>query len=170
MPEDETKKTPEGLAVARTRKKIAPLLREWYGDDAPGAMIKFLPQPADVGSVLERFMKRRIPKAGRVVFAIRTKWTDIAGAVTAKRTRPFCYRDGILDIEVAHPAFLAPLRSKTIRDAILARVRAVPGAEQCRELRFIPSGRLASPSSIRMRSPESSPDKERSASPPTHRR
>lgn len=144
MPESgRRKKTPEGPAVARTRKKIAPLLREWYGDSAPEEMLKYLPEASDVGTLLTRFMKRRIPKAGLVVFTIRTKWEEIAGAVTAKRTRPFCYRDGILDIEVAHPAFLVPLRSKTIRDTILARVRAIPGAEECRELRFIPAGRLA---------------------------
>lgn len=143
MPEDRPKKTPEGLATGRTRGKISPLLREWYGSTAPDEMLKYLPEPADVGTLLTRFMKRRIPKAGMVVFSIRTKWEEIAGAVTAKRTRPFCYRDGILDIEVAHPAFLVPLRSKSIRDAILAKVRTVPGAEQCRELRFIPAGRLA---------------------------
>lgn len=148
MPEARPKKTPEGLATNRIRGKLSPLLREWYGNDAPDEMLKFLPEPADVGTLLNRFMKRRIPKAGMVVFTIRTKWVEIAGAVTAKRTRPFCYRDGILDIEVAHPAFLVPLRSPAIRDTILSRVRAIPGAEECRELRFIPAGRLA-PAALR---------------------
>ena len=143
MPEDRPQKTPEGRATGRVRGKLSPLLREWYGDGAPDAMLKYLPGSADVGTLLVRFMKRRIPKAGMVVFTIRTKWEEIAGAVTAKRTRPFCYRDGILDIEVAHPAFLVPLRSRSIRDTILSRVRAIPGAEECRELRFIPAGRLA---------------------------
>lgn len=149
MPEERPKKTPEGLATGRIRRKLSPLLRDWYGDSAPDEMLKHLPESADVGTLLVRFMKRRIPKAGMVVFTIRTKWEEIAGAVTAKRTRPFCYRDGVLDIEVAHPAFLVPLRSKAIRDTILSRVRTVPGAEQCRELRFIPAGRLAPPGSVR---------------------
>ena len=143
MPEERPKKAPEGRATGRIRGKLSPLLRDWYGDSAPDEMLKYLPGSEDVGTLLVRFMKRRIPKAGMVVFTIRTKWEEIAGAVTAKRTRPFCYRDGILDIEVAHPAYLVPLRSKSIRDTILGRVRAVPGAEQCRELRFIPAGRLA---------------------------
>ena len=157
MPESGTnRKTPEGPAVARARKKMVPILRAWYGDDAPDEMLKYLPAPADIGTLLDRFMKRRIPKAGQVVFTIRTKWEEIAGSVTAKRTRPFCFRDGILDIEVAHPAFLVPLRSKSIRDAILARVRTIPGAEQCRELRFIPAGRLAPVSGIRMKKSVSS--------------
>lgn len=143
MPEDRPRKTPEGRATGRVRGRLSPLLREWYGNDAPDEMLKYLPEPADVGDLLVRFMRRRIPKAGMVVFSIRTKWEEIAGAVTAKRTRPFCYRDGILDIEVAHPAFLVPLRSRSIRDTILSRVRAIPGAEECRELRFIPAGRLA---------------------------
>ena len=151
MPETRPKKTPEGLATGRTRGKITPLLRDWYGDAAPDEMLKYLPESADIGTLVTRFMKRRIPKAGVVVFSIRTKWEEIAGAVTAKRTRPFCYRDGILDIEVAHPAFLVPLRSKSIRDAILSRVRTIPGAEQCRELRFIPAGRLAPASGIRVK-------------------
>ena len=107
MPEEERpKKPPEGLATGRIRGKVTPYLREWYGDGASDEMLKYLPEAANVGTLLTRFLNRRIPKAGRVVFAIRTKWTEIAGAVTAKRTRPFCYRDGILDIEVAHPAFL----------------------------------------------------------------
>ena len=143
MPEDRPRKTPEGRATGRMRGKLSPLLREWYGNNAPDEMLKYLPRSEDVGTLLVRFMKRRIPTASTVVFSIRTKWAEIAGAVTAKRTRPFCYRDGILDIEVAHPAFLVPLRSRTIRDAILSRVRTIPGAEECRELRFIPAGRLA---------------------------
>jgi len=160
MPEEERpKKPPEGLATGRIRGKVTPYLREWYGDGASDEMLKYLPEAANVGTLLTRFLNRRIPKAGRVVFAIRTKWTEIAGAVTAKRTRPFCYRDGILDIEVAHPAFLVPLRSKSIRDAILSRVRTIPGAEQCRELRFIPAGRLAPASGVAVKTISSRTDK-----------
>ena len=138
----------EGAATGRTRRKIAPLLNEWYGEDSDSAaaeLIKYLPGPVSIDILLERVVKKKIPASRLLIFRIQEDWKNIAGEAAAKYTRPFCLKDGILDIEVSHPAYRAALTAPSIRDAILKNVRTVTGDDLCRELRFIPAGRRPPP-------------------------
>ena len=140
MPKSESRPH-EGKGTVRIRRKLGDDLREWYGPgDAANAMFKYLPQPRPISDVLNSVIRKKMPRSRLVIFDIRLQWSSIAGEVAAKRTFPLCYRDGILDVEVAHPAFRSALTSLTIREEILAKVRTVPGAEECRELRFLPAG------------------------------
>ena len=91
----------EGFATGRTRRKMEPILGEWYDvETAPDALIKYLPQPTAIGDVLERVVKKKIPACRLLIFRIQSEWKSIAGEAAAKYTRPFCLKDGILDIEV----------------------------------------------------------------------
>ena len=140
MPKSEFKPH-EGKGTSRTRRKLSGDLQEWYGaSEAADAMIKYLPEPRPISDVLSGVMRKRVPRSRLVIFDIRFQWSRIAGDVAAKRTFPLRYQDGILDVEVSHPAYRAALTSRTIREAILAKVRSVSGAEDCRELRFVPAG------------------------------
>lgn len=136
----------EGFATGRTRRKMEPILGEWYdGETAPDALIKYLPQPTAIGDVLERIVKKKIPACRLLIFRIQSEWKNIAGEAAAKYTRPFCLKDGILDIEVSHPAYRAALMSPSIRSAILKNLADSIGEGQCTELRFIPAGRRPPP-------------------------
>ena len=137
----------EGTATGRTRRQIAPMLEEWYGEgpESAAALIKYLPGPVSIDTLLERVVKKKIPAYRLLIFRIQSEWKNIAGEAAAKYTRPFCLKDGILDIEVSHPAYRAALAAPSIRAAILKNVCAVIGEDQCRELRFIPAGRRPPP-------------------------
>lgn len=145
MPEKE-KTPPTGRATQQVRRKIAPLLESWYGDaseaEAAGSMMNFLPQSTTISDALQNVVRKRIPPYMMVIFELRENWADIVGAVSAKRTLPVRYKNGILDVEVGHPAYLAALSSKTIKDAILEKVRQYQGAADCKQIRFVPSGSM----------------------------
>lgn len=142
MPESE--KTPiSGRAAHKIRRKIGPLLESWYDDsgtEASGALMKFLPESTTMADALQNVVKKKIPPYMMVIFELRENWQDIVGAVSAKRTMPVRYKNGILDVEVLHPAYLAALSSKTIKEAILSKVRQYQGAADCTQIRFVPAG------------------------------
>ncbi len=140
MPEN--RKAYEGRATARIRKKVSSLLSEWYDpEEASGAMIKYLPQPRTLDDALHAVVKRKIPEYRLVVFELQDRWQEIAGEVAAKHTLPVCLRDGILEIEVAHPAYRTALSSRTLKEAVLTKIRAVTGEDKCKDFRLIPAGR-----------------------------
>ena len=149
MPE-ENKTTPvSGRAAYKIRKKIGPLLESWYegasDTEASGALMKFLPQSTTMADALQNVVRKKIPPYMMVIFELRDNWQDIVGAVSAKRTMPVRYKNGVLDVEVLHPAYLAALSSKTIKDAILTKVRQYQGAADCTQIRFVPAGGMERP-------------------------
>ncbi|MBR2435627.1 MAG: DUF721 domain-containing protein [Lentisphaeria bacterium] len=142
MPE-KTKYTSK-RSVRQLRKDIAPLLNSWHDDpeEAQGAMVAFLPQGTTLSDAVHSVIKKKIPPYMMVIFTLREHWKEIAGEVAAKRTLPVRYKEGILDVEVSHPGYRMALSGKTIQNAILEKVRMYPGAEDCKQLRFIPAGSL----------------------------
>ena len=50
------KRPPEGTATGRARRKMDPILREWYGEGGDGELMKYLPSSQPVGDVLRRVM------------------------------------------------------------------------------------------------------------------
>ena len=139
MPDE--KRPPEGTATGRTRKRLAPMLDEWYGEDADSELMKHLPNAQPVGDVLRRVMRKKLPHGIADFQTISGRWMEIAGAVAAKHTTPLSFSDKTLFIEVEHPAYLASVRTKAVQTAILARIAELIGADKCTALTFTPKGR-----------------------------
>ncbi len=136
------KRPPEGTATGRVRKKMDPILREWYGEDgSDGELMKHLPSTQPVGDVLQRVMRKKLPHGTADFLTILEHWTDIAGAVAAKHTTPLSLSNKTLFIEVEHPAYLASVRTKAVQAAILGRIAELIGADKCATLTFTPAGR-----------------------------
>ena len=136
------KRPPEGTATCRARKKMDPILREWYGEDSSdGELMKHLPSSQPVGDVLQRVMRKKLPHGVADFRTISDRWAEIAGAVAAKHTTPLSITNKTLFIEVEHPAYLASVRTKAVQSAILARVAELIGADKCTSLTFTPAGR-----------------------------
>ncbi len=136
------KRPPEGTATGRARKKMDPILREWYGEDGSGGeLMKYLPGTQPVGDVLQRVMRKKLPEGVADFRTIANRWPDIAGAVAAKHTTPLSITGKTLFIEVEHPAYLASVRTKSVQTAILARIAELVGADKCTALTFTPAGR-----------------------------
>ena len=139
------KRPPEGNATGRARKKMDPILREWYGEGGSDSeLMKYLPDAQPVGDVLQRVMRKKLPHGIADFRTIQNRWKDIAGEVAAKHTMPISFSNKTLLIEVEHPAYLASVRSKTVQSAILARIAELIGADKCTALTFTPAGRRRS--------------------------
>ena len=136
------KRPPEGTATGRARKKMDPVLREWYGEDGSnGELMKYLPSSQPVGDVLQRVMRKKLPHGVADFRTVADRWADIAGAVASKHATPLSISNKTLFIEVEHPAYLASVRAKAVQTAILDRIAELIGADKCTALTFTPKGR-----------------------------
>lgn len=136
------KRPPEGTATGRARKKMDPVLREWYGEGgSDGELMKYLPSSQPVGEVLQRVMRKKLPHGVADFRTVADRWADIAGAVASKHATPLSISNKTLFIEVEHPAYLASVRAKAVQTAILDRIAELIGADKCTALTFTPKGR-----------------------------
>ena len=136
------KRPPEGNATGRARKKMEPVLREWYGESGSDCeLMKYLPSSQPVGDVLQRVMQKKLPHGVADFRTIADRWADIAGAVASKHATPLSISNKTLFIEVEHPAYLASVRTKAVQTAILDRIAELIGADKCTALTFTPKGR-----------------------------
>ena len=136
------KRPPEGNATGRARRKMDPILREWYGEDASdGELMKYLPSSQPVGDVLQRVMRKKLPYGIADFRTITERWKEIAGEVAARHTVPLSFSNKTLFIEVEHPAYLTSVRTKAVQTAILARIAELIGEGKCTALSFNPAGR-----------------------------
>ena len=135
------KRPPEGTATGRARKKMDPVLREWYGEDGSnGELMKYLPSSQPVGDVLQRVMRKKLPHGVADFRTVADRWADIAGAVASKHATPLSISNKTLFIEVEHPAYLASVRAKAVQTAILDRIAELIGTDKCTALTFTPKG------------------------------
>ncbi len=136
------KRPPEGNATGRARRKMTPILREWYGEDgSDGELMKYLPGTQPVGEAIQRVLRKKLPHGLADFRAIADRWPDIAGAVAAQHATPLSLSDKTLFVEVEHPAYLASVRAKAVQTAILARIAELVGPDKCTALTFTPKGR-----------------------------
>ena len=139
MPKE--KRPPEGYATGRTRKRMESILGEWYGDNGDGELMKYLPESQHIGNILDRVTKKKLPYGAGGLRTVSDRWSEIAGEVAARHTRPLSFSGKTLFIEVEHPAYLASVRTKAVQTAILARLADILGPDQCTTLTFTPAGR-----------------------------
>jgi predicted nucleic acid-binding Zn ribbon protein len=139
------KRPPEGTATGRARRKMDPILREWYGESgAESELMKYLPSSQPVGDVIRRVMQKKLPHGIADFRTISDHWDQIAGEVAARHTTPLSLSNKTLFIEVEHPAYLASVRTKAVQSAILTRIAELIGADKCTVLTFTPAGRRRS--------------------------
>lgn len=135
------KRPPEGTATGRTRNKMGSILDEWYGDGGESELMKYLPSTQPLGNVLDRVMKKKLPRGAADFRLVSDRWGEIAGEVAARHTKPLSFSNSTLFIEVEHPAYLTSVRTKAVQSAILGRIAALIGPDKCTALTFVPAGR-----------------------------
>ena len=135
------KRPPEGTATGRARNKMGSILDEWYGDCGEGELMKYLPSSQPIGDVLDRVIKKKLPHGAAGFRLVSDRWSEIAGEVAARHTKPLSFSNGTLFIEVEHPAYLTSVRTKAVQAAILNRIADLIGPDKCTSLTFVPAGR-----------------------------
>jgi len=120
------------------------IMDEWYGDGGNAELMKYLPSTQPVGDVLDRVMKKKLPRGIADFQLVSDRWSEIAGEVAARHTKPLSFSNTILIIEVEHPAYLTSVRTKAVQAAILTRIADLIGPDKCTALTFTPAGRRRS--------------------------
>jgi len=120
---------------------MEPILGEWYGESGDGELMKYLPDSQHIGNVLDRVVKKKLSHGTVGLQTVSGRWSEIAGEVAARHTKPLSFSGKTLLIEVEHPAYLASVRTKAVQTAILARLADILGPDKCTALAFVPAGR-----------------------------
>ena len=126
----------------KTLDAIHSILTSWHGEDgAANSLVAFHPQPVAIDSLVDQIVARAVPPWVRKFNEIKLAWVELVGSEIARRCRVSHLNEGVLYLEVFHPAYRMALDAPRIRGMILEKVVKVLGAENCRELKFIPVGR-----------------------------
>ena len=142
----------------KTLDAIHSMLAEWHGmEEAGNSLVNFHPQPVGIDSLLDKIVARAVPPWERKLNEIKLSWAELAGNETARRCQVSHLNDGVLYIEVFHPAYRMALDTPKIKSMMLEKVQKLLGAANCRELKFIPVGRTAPGASLCRRTAPPSP-------------
>ena len=115
------------------------MLKSWYGPDrALDERISRNPQLHPFSDSLDKFMKGIVSEGAVLLDQITGEWNGIVGAANAKLCRPVFFRDGVLKVEINHPAFKLALDNPKMKQAIIGRLSQLGIA--CEVIQFIPPG------------------------------
>lgn len=115
------------------------MLQDWYGPErALDEHISKNPQFHSFSDSLDKFMKGIVSEGAVLLDQISFEWGKIVGAANAKLCRPVFFRDGVLKVEVNHPAFKLALDTPKIKQAITARLETL--GITCSSILFVPPG------------------------------
>ena len=121
------------------------LRRDWYGmERARYEIAARQPRPVPIGEALDRALPSILPKTMLLLGKIRSAWPEIAGPENARRTEPAFLKDGILFVEISHPAYRMALDTPRVKQLLLRKLQERFGKTACSDLKFVPGGRRAS--------------------------
>ena len=98
-----------------------------------------------ISEVLDKVAARVIPPWELKVTQVNDSRLEIAGPENARRCRPAHLNDGVLYIEVFHPAYRMALETPAIKQNLLKRIQEITGVELCQSIKFIAGGRTPMP-------------------------
>ncbi|OQA86720.1 MAG: hypothetical protein BWY31_01121 [Lentisphaerae bacterium ADurb.Bin242] len=117
------------------------LLGEWYGGERGKAeMIRYTPEPVPLSDAVGHVASRVLPPWEWKLARAKESWENIAGKETARRCRIARLNEGVLYVEVFHPAYRIALDTPKIKNELLEKIQAVLGKTDCREIKFIAGG------------------------------
>ena len=125
----------------RKRRKLMPLLRDWYGRErAAVEMTAYTAQAVNVADVMRELCEKLIDEDVGLFITLNTKWKEIIPGKLASYASPARFVDGVLYLEVRHSALVRELTPSL--DLFLARIAKAVGEGKVREIRLVPTGSL----------------------------
>lgn len=117
------------------------LLGEWYGEEKGRAeMVRYNPEPVPLSEPLGYVVSQILPPWEWKLARVKESWESIAGKETARRCRIVRLNEGVLYVEVFHPAYRIALDTPRIKSELLGKIQEVIGKTDCREIKFIAGG------------------------------
>ena len=124
------------------RNRLKAMLKEWYGERDGALEINAHDKPIRLLNELnEEFLKSAFPSNTQYQIQLSSHWQEILSPQLAAMVNfSSLDDDGTLYLEVRHSAFLQDELQKT-SDLLISRINEKLGAEVCKDVRFVPSGR-----------------------------
>lgn len=117
------------------------ILSEWSGKEtADNEIIPKLPKAQHISQGMEDAIKSLIPAHMANFQQIKQKWDEIAGKQLAQYMTPANMHDGVLYIEVSHPAWLMEFKARE-QDMLLQKIHQHIGSKHCKKIKLTPSGK-----------------------------
>lgn len=117
------------------------MLQSWLGEEeGKGEFVKFRPEPKELSSLLNRAVSRCIKPWTLKLMELQNSWKEIAGPDIAGKCSVINVDNGIVYIEVRHPAFLGVLNSPRMKKVMLEKIHTVLSPEDAGEIKFIAAG------------------------------
>lgn len=126
--------------LSSREKAVRQLLSDWYGEERASVEMAAYRPARQLSSELDKIMERMLPPETVRMIEIRNNWNEIAGAQLARIAVPIAIREGVLEVEVSHPAFLMELK-RGLGEIIIKKINDVFGKTVCKSIRFEPAGK-----------------------------
>ena len=118
------------------------MMRDWYGPErAESEIAAKLGAPKPIAESIDNAVKNILSPARLKILKVRDEWESIAGKVNASHSTPSFIRDGILFVEIAHPAFRMALDNARTKAVLLDKIQKKFGEKFCSDIKYVPSGR-----------------------------
>ena len=125
--------------MSAPKKAVRELLENWYGPErALDERIARNPQLHPFSDVLDQFVKGIVSEGAVLLDQISAEWADIIGSANAKLCRPVFFRDGVLKVEINHPAYKLALDTPKMKKVITERL--AKSGITCVSISFVPPG------------------------------
>ncbi len=125
----------------RRRRELEDMLGEWYSRKFAAFEVAGHAESArSIGSLVEALVNKRLDDATRTALHIRERWSDLIGPPLNKYALFYTINDGIVIVEVTHPAFLQELRRPGVTAEWCAKLNREFPAAQITGIRFVPVG------------------------------
>jgi len=119
------------------------LLKDWYGHQRAGTeMTNYCPNSDTLGDLLDDIMAKALPPEEIKLLKIKSEWATLAGSELTRFCTPVGIRNGIITVEVSHPAWLRELRGP-VKQMLIDNINRAAGELLCRDLFFVPGGHHA---------------------------
>lgn len=127
---------------AAERERLKSMLKEWYGERDGALEINAHDKPICLLNELnEQLLKSVFSDNVNYQIELSSRWKEIVSPqIAAFIDFSSLSEDGILFLEVRHSAFLQDELLKS-SDLIISRINEKLGANVCKEIKFVPSGR-----------------------------
>jgi len=118
------------------------ILKDWYGPErGRSEMLAYCPEVIGVDGLVDDILGKVISEDQLNIFKLRDNWETIAGIQLAKVCNPVAMNDGIIEVEVTHPAWTRELQGPLISKRLIENINNLFGENFCTGFRFVAAGR-----------------------------
>ena len=118
------------------------MMRDWYGPErAESEIAAKLGAPKPIAESIDNAVKNILSPARLKILKVRDEWESIAGKVNAAHSTPSFIKEGILFVEIAHPAFRMALDNPRTKAVLMKKIQEKYGENFCSDLKYVPTGR-----------------------------